>query len=190
MTREEAELFFLDRGEESYIDYFEEQLFEYKLFFSSKPPIAKTFKAKLQKLNQFSEALSVIQLVEPHSFAKLELPVFTDDIKDTFNLFNSTRNSINLKIRMAKSVKELNYLVGFLLDAMNAYAAQWKVDNVSDASVKIGVEPDPMVILKNIKDFAEKGSTKFENLGELAEGDLLMDETKRLNLLLKMNLNA
>ena len=187
MNKLEAELLFKDRGEESYTDYYQELLFEFKKFFIQKPPIHKTFKAKLAKLSKLNKAIAVLTGETTEQSFEYLLPRFKDEVKDSFSLYYEERNQLNQRITLSNSGVQIVEIVEGILQLMDAYSAIWPFIEEESITVKVGVEPNPMELLKSIESFEQSGFSRFEDINKLPIDHLLVLESKRLTLLRKMN---
>lgn len=187
MNKQEAELFFINRGEESYVDYYQELLFDFKQFFIQKPPIQKVFKAKLTKLSKLNEAFGVLSNEINEESFEFELPLFTAEVKDSFRLYYSKRNQLNERVTQSNSGTQIIEIVESLLNLSNAYSEKWPLIEDENPTLKVGVEPNPMELLKAIESFEKSGFSTFEDIHKLPGDHLLVLESKRLTLLRKMN---
>ena len=191
MTKNEALLFFPLKSEDEIIDLYEEYLFEYKNYFLSKYPIQKVFRAKAKKMNQMHEAFILLggEINTSTTFPYLEYQQ-KENILECFNYYQKLK--INLKSRLNKcnSAIEINNCIHQLIQLEKEYAENWSVlKNLPDNEVIISKEPDPMSILKAIKEFNKLGGNTFNDLNSMKNisPDLLINEAKRLSLYFKIH---
>jgi hypothetical protein len=190
MTKNEALLFFPLKSEDEIIDLYEEYLFEYKTYFLTKYPIEKVFRAKAKKMNQMHEAFILLggEINTSTTFPYLEYHQ-KENILECFNYYQKLK--INLKSRLNKcnNAIEINNYIYQLIELDKEYAENWSVLKIlPENEVIISKEPDPMLILKAIKEFNTLGGNTFNDLNSMKNisPDLLINEAKRLSLYLKI----
>lgn len=186
MTETEARIFLgLENGEEPQ-DAFEEQLFQFKQFFTSRPIILATFKSKLEKLNKLNEAAHFYRLIsinskttETESFGSFE------NIAEAYQCYQILKSILFQRIQLSESPLELQQCIEDLLRLNSDYIQLWPNTNINESSVILSKEPDPMELLADIKRMNGIGIVTFNDLAkELTEPtSLLNKESKRLFLL-------
>jgi hypothetical protein len=190
MRKNEALLFFpLIEGEEI-MDLYEEYLFEYKNYFLSKYPIQKVFLAKARKMLQMHDAFIFLggKTALSTDFDSLEY-FQKENILECFNYYQKKKIDLKSNLNNSKNAIEINNSIFQLIQLEKVYAENWSaVTNLPDIEVIISKEPDPMSLLKTIKEFATLGGKTFNDLNSLRNisPDLLINEAKRLSLTLKI----
>lgn len=193
MNKNEARLLLNISEDENLDDVWEGKLFEQKQFFLTRPPIAKVFRSRLSKLEKMYSAYSFLTGNELDSnfddSKKIDLPKFSNIVKEAFNQQQTERMKLKSLILNAKSPVKLKQVIESWLKLEKLYMEKWLVsENIEvDSEVVISKEPDPMYILEDIKTI-EKAANEmitFEylknNLSSLPKR--LVSEIKRLNLL-------
>ncbi len=189
MTKNEALLFFHLNGEDEIIDLYEEYLFEYKTYFLTKYPIEKVFRAKAKKMNQMHDAFILLggEIIKSTSFSNLEYQQ-KENILECFNYYQKLKIDLKSKLNKSNNAIEINNYIHQLIQLEKEYAENWSVlKKLPDYEVLISKEPDPMLILKAIKEFNTLGGNTFNDLNTMKNisPDLLINEAKRLSLYLK-----
>lgn len=189
MTKNEALLFFPLISGDEIIDLYEEYLFEYKQFFLTKYPIEKVFLAKSLKMNKMHNAFIVLggKTIKSTSISNLEYQQ-KENILECFNYYQNLK--INLKCRLNKcnNAIAINDYIYQLIQLEKKYAENWSASiKISDDKVLISKEPDPMLILKAIREFNILGGKTFNDLKTMKNisPNLLINEAKRLSLYFK-----
>jgi hypothetical protein len=186
MTIAEARIFLSCTEEQDPQDAFEEQLFQFKQFFTTKPIIRATFSARLIKLNNLSEAAEVMGIALPEMRKDNELKyVKSDSILKSFQNYQQLRSILFQKINASFSIIELKFHVENLLRIFSEYCASWPATKKDTLSVILSKEPDPMELLMEIKSLLNSGIQNFEDLAKDLRGnsDLIYNESMRLFLL-------
>ena len=127
MDKAEAECVFAARGVLGYEEFYEEELFEYKNFFRSKPPVAKVFKGKIQKLQRLQEAYDLLVGEEGDVSSRRNNSDFNDNVLDAFNEYFRQRNLIMHRINISQSGSSLIEAVAEYLQLFNEYSKKWGV---------------------------------------------------------------
>lgn len=198
MTKSEALLFFsFDESEEEIEEVYENLLFEYKLFFQSKVPIRKVFRAKIQKLKKMHEAFLVLGGKTENTVLEIDLKLTNGSMLDVFNRYQRHRNSIKVKLLSVESADELEQLIHFYLKLEDEYRTFWpQIELEEKEKISVGIEPDVMLILSALRelelqqicDFSQLASESKEKKENNSLNIILM-EAKRLSLLRKMDEN-
>ncbi len=190
MNEQEARLLFgLEAGFEAdeLQDALEMQLFELKRFFTSRAPVEKLFRSRLEKLKKFSEALDVLDPAYEPGFDENfpEVDFASDDILVVFQHYQQQNRSLKTALSQSTDPAEIYRLTEALLSLEKQYAGLWAVEGVTDKDALVSKESDPMEILEAVKAFREKGGTSFDALkkSQNQAPEALVNEMKRLSLL-------
>ena len=194
MNKNEALLFFPVTEGENIIDLYEEYLFEYKTYFLTKYPIEKVFRAKAKKMNQMHDAFVLLggKINKSTSFPSLEYKQ-KENILECFNYYQTFKNNLKSTLNNCNNAIDINSLLQLLLQLEKAYAENWSIStNLTDIEVIISKEPDPMSLLKAIREFNALGGNTFKDLNTMKNisPDLLINEAKRLSLCRKLENNG
>lgn len=186
MTEDEALVFLGANETDDLNDTFEEQLFDFRQFFTSKPIIGKTFRHRLDKLELLGTAATVLGL-NMKSSSENDLKVFVPNgvILHDFLNYQDLKSDWMLKMHRAESAECMKSLVLGMLEVEFVYTGLW-TDNVIDAdAVILSREPDPMALLSDIKHAQDAGIGTFYDLAnDLTDRfELLKKESKRMFLL-------
>lgn len=195
MTKEEALLFFQLDGDEYPEDQWELTLFEYKQFFLTRPVIAKVFKAKLNKLQKQFQAYLVLtelpynqQKEESSNFPTL---VLSEKVLVTFQALFTFRSAIKQLLLQTNDVDRLVKLILHWLKEEQNYQNFWLVDfqEIELKNITVAKEKDPMLLLSTIQKWDNGEGKDFKTLKQSLNDlpETLLDEVKRLSLLLKFN---
>jgi len=180
MTRDEA---FAYLGEE-WEDTFEEQIFLLKQQLISVLPVNKLYQSKLKKWEKLEEAFRILGgTIEEQYFAEITIPVFLNNILNSFTLYQESRNDFKLKFLNTINLRDAKILLQAFNKLECVYAALW-LDEVVDENVVVSNVPDPMEILSAIKSFENLGGKTFDDLKEMIKAvpETLKREQKRLTL--------
>ncbi len=193
MTEKEALLFFPHDPNDDLDDLWEERLFEQKQFFLTRPPIAKVFQARLNKLEKqykaylfLSGELDKVKIMNHPEV----LYSFPNDVIETFNAYHSSRNIFKHEVLKSSDFNSLRKVIDAWMTLENTYAAQWfySESKQDDIDVVQSKEPDPMVILEKLKKARmDKNIKTFDNLQKHFNvlDEVIRKEVKRLTLLKK-----
>ncbi len=193
MTKKEALLFFPHDPEDDLDDLWEERLFEQKQFFLTRPPIAKVFQARLNKLEkQYNAYLLLTEELDNVKVMNHPEVVysFPNDVIETFNEYHSFRNKFKHEVLKSNDFNSLRKVIDAWMTLENTYAAQWfyNESKQDDIDVVQSKEPDPMVILEKLKKARnDKNIKTFDNLQKHYNvlDEVIRKEVKRLTLLKK-----
>lgn len=190
MTLAEARIFLNLQEEGDAFDAYEEQLFHYKQFFTSRPVISATFRAKLKKLDKVQEAAHVLGIHVLERAISTEVKFSgTHILLDAFMEMQTLKSNLFQKIHQASSVRELNAEVTNLLSLFFDYSALWPESKSDPSAVILSKEPDPMDVLAELKRLKVTGIVSFEDLAKdltsdsANVSDLIKHESMRLFLL-------
>ena len=187
MTENELKIFFPFNENDDLDDLFEERLFEFKQFFIQKTIIPKVFEAKIEKLLKIDKAYNILKnnLKEQFSTSfKIENPFeIEQNILTVFNRYQIQKNEIKTQLQQSQSTVELIQYVRTLILLTKFYLDKW-VDIPTHKEIVVSKEPDPMELLKAIKEFNLKGGVNFVDISEKINicPDILIFESKRLSL--------
>lgn len=188
MTKAEALIYLPMKSNDNLDDIYETELFSFKQYFIQKPPLAKLLNSKLKKLSKINEAF--IELGgelnrEPFAF---QLPIFTNNVKETINLFFQSQSQIKLAIQNTDNGIKLLEIIHSYLELMRFYVQMWNtVDVGSIEGVKAVQEPNPMELMAAVGDFESQGRKLFAEINKMNEEHLLIQEAKRLYLWNKLD---
>jgi hypothetical protein len=186
MKIEEAKIYLpIEEGDELE-DAFEEKLFEFKQFFTSRFPVPKLFNSKLNKLKKLTQAFEVL------GGDKEEVVGFTDyafnpeNLSDSFSQYSMLSNEFKARIYNAKGGGELKELVIRYIELTRDYASLWQCGFQDFEGVIVSKEVDPMALEKELRNEAHIKSGNDIDFN--ASGmKLIAQESKRLSLWLKMD---
>lgn len=186
MNESEARIFLAIEQGEDYQDAFEEQMFQHKQFFTSRPIIWATFQAKMLKLKKIEIACEVLNVIipTPSDFYTEEID-WSENILNAFQQFQNFKSKIFQLIHVSLSPSDLNYNVELLLDVHSKYCQLWPNTGIEEVGIVLSKESDPMVLLAEIKMMQENGIMTFGDLKKYAitESNLIVKESMRLYLL-------
>ena len=168
MTLAEAKIILGIDSQEDAFDAFEEQLFALKQFFVTKPILQTTFRAKLKKLIQLQDALTVFEIDFKQSAKVIELNTINAiEFSSVFKEVQLLKNNLKLAINRSNNPFEIKEYVERLLELATNYYRCWKINATFDTSaVILSKEPDPMELLAAIQAANSAGINTFEELAE------------------------
>lgn len=187
MQKQEADLYLSFDGPEDLDDRYEEELFNFQQFFTSRFPVTKLFESKLNKLSKLDEAYIFHGGNIRTQEQSFEFELDTSSVQAAFNSYQFLRNQLRQSISIAKSGREVRAIVLNLIKLTDAYADLWQVDVESGLSLSISKEPDPMEL---VEAFREHPNLDFSELNELSDENPLKTEAKRLSLWRKFEQNG
>jgi len=193
MNDNELKLHFPHQDNDDFKELFEQYLFEYKLFFTSKPIISKVFSPKIKKLNKLVEAY--IKLSKSDDFSLLagkDLQLNNSNvILSSFEDYHFNKNNLKRDILNTENPLELMFYVEQLLLLHSNYISKWPTIEIED-EVSISKDSDPMLINQSIKQFQNENGIYFSDLIEIANKcpKILLLESKRLSLLRNIEKNG
>lgn len=185
MTKEEAIVYF-GGDEENAFDAFETFLFEFKQYFLTKPIVSKLYQAQFKKLEVLKNAASAMGFDQRTVGVEYSEKVYSFDILEAFGQFEKGRSEIKQRIINTASATELLALADALLLIQARFLDCWPKVEFSDLNgVVISKEPDPMDLLRDIKDLATQGVVRFDQLtiSNCETHVTFSNEWKRLSLL-------
>lgn len=185
MTIAEARIFLSIQGDEDPIDAYEEQLFQFKQFFTTRPVIISTFHAKLKKLKNVEIAASVLGLELPaYEIAVIQSYVPNENILDSFQAYQKVRSIVLQNIHASRTVEEMNAAVSNLLTIHHQFSSLWPDVKKSVSAVILSKELDAMAMLAEIKLLKAAGIETFSELAKnlTTVSDSIANESMRLFL--------
>lgn len=167
---------------------YEQLVFEFKQFFSSKVPLDKLFASRLQKLTNIHDAYLFLGGSEAEKKGVLSVTdTFRGPIEAVFNDYQLEKSHLKRSLLQAVSALNVVLFAEALLELEKNYASCWYHAPLVDETVLVSKEPDPMDVLTSIKMYALNGGTLFAQLRNQENNppELLLHEMKRLSLLFK-----
>lgn len=185
MTKKEA-LEYLGGDEEFLLDEYEQKLFDFKQYFLTKPIVSRLYDTQFKKMSVLHDAGSILGLQKTVGPIDFSFSDFSSCIIDAFSQFEREKAVIKSKLINSESVSELISWAKALLNSQNNYISLWPVkEDMEFDGVLIGKEPDPMDLLRDIKELANEGINHFDEL-TISSCETLVtfhSEWKRLSLL-------
>lgn len=188
MTNSEAKIFFPFNEGDNLEELWEQLFFEQKQFFLTRPPIEQVFKSRIAKLLKQYEAYLLLggDAVSNTPIALDKETEFSSEVLASYRLFHSYRNAFKSKVLQAQHPEDLSKVIEAWTAMEKKYHKLWSLDEskLNEIKVTLSKEPDPMEILKAIKEVAGEELT-FNDLHSRYAllPDLLQNEVKRLTLL-------
>lgn len=191
MTSEEARIYFVATDEDALENEFLTTLFMHKNFFINTSPIPKVFLSRLKKLTKIQEAYNALGGVE-EGFAFEEVKSNYKDISlgEVFREYSLIRNVLKQKIMASNTINAIEHIVLNLLEETRLYADAWSYDYESLDGVLVSNEMDQMNVLNQIKKLEAVGPITIEAIQKLDSENVLVRESKRLSLWLKLDQNV
>lgn len=191
MTSEEARIYFVATDEDALENEFLTELFKHKNFFVSTSPIPKIFLSRLKKLSKIQEAYIALGGIEERStFQGVRSNYNGKSLGDTFREYSSIRNVLKQKIMASNAINDIKNFVLNLLEETRQYANVWSFDYESLDGVLVSNEMDQMNVLNQIKKLEAVEPIAIEVIQKLDSENVLVRESKRLSLWLKLDQNV
>ncbi len=190
MEKAEAKIYFPEADATSLEEQYEDKLFEWKQFFVHRFPVAKLYKAKLKKVSQIEAAYTSLagEVHDPSTVAFYN--DYSNNLKSAFLQFEQQRSRFKQMLFQCTSLSDIVALVESFLISVSLYAESWNIEGLDTEGVLISKELDPMDLLNALNE-AEKLGILFKNdLSKLPDDHLLIRESKRLSLWVKMESNG
>ncbi|GAB5418167.1 MAG: hypothetical protein Crog4KO_32470 [Crocinitomicaceae bacterium] len=190
MKSSEAQLFLALKEGESLEEAYEQKLFEWKNFFVHRFPIPRLFNKKLTQLKRLEEAYIALGGLSSKPSQDLDLSTDYDlALKQSFQQFQADRNQLKLRLYAVNSASELIQVVEGLLQITKSYASCWTDASLDLSGVVVSKEVDPMDLLSAINNAEKEGVRTISEIRKLSEGNMVLNEAKRLSLWSKMEEN-
>lgn len=186
MTIEEAHVFLGVHAACEPEEAYQQQLFEAKHYFTTRPIIRATFESKLKKLDNMQRAAETLGIITKNDSSIPPIAFRgSNSILDTFNEYQTSKNSLLLLIHQSKSFQELITWVNNLLDVHTIYSSYWMDACESKEAVILSKETDPMDFFTALTKLKSNGIDTFENLASnlTTVNDVIRIESTRLFLL-------
>jgi len=188
MTKSEAKIFFPFAEGDDLEELWEQRFFEQKQFFLTRPPMEKVFKSRIAKLQKQYDAYLVLGGEEMAVQGKIQEEEigFSDSVLGSFRLFHDYRNRFKSKVLQAQHPEWLAKVIDEWTAMERKYHALWRneVSKSNETQVALSKEPDPMEVLKAIKEVGGEELVFSELHSRYALlPELLQNEVKRLTLL-------
>lgn len=186
MTPQEALIYLsidsVDDTEEAY----ENQLFELKQHFLTKPVLWKTAEGKLKRLAQLQAAHEALGGTSPSLPISAESVTFSNDFQESFSMYHLRRNQLKQINASAVNAVAVSACVQELLELERSFVQLFEgLDDWTASSVVIGTEPDVMLMQQQLKEQFALGRNTLQLLYS-AKNNLpneLLLALKRLSLL-------
>lgn len=139
----------VDEAEEAY----ENQLFELKQHFLTRPVLWKTAEGKLKRLAQLQVAYEALGGTATTSTISLDSFAFTTDFQESFSVYHSRRNQLKQLNAAAVDAVAVSACVQELLELERSFVQLFEgLDEWTDSAVVIGAEPDVMLMQQQLKE--------------------------------------
>ncbi|MBL4862082.1 MAG: hypothetical protein JKY09_03575 [Crocinitomicaceae bacterium] len=191
MTSEEARFYFSDLEENELTDQYEQKLFEFKQFFLSKVPIEKLFRGRLKKIQSIDQAYVVLggENENKEGFTPVSLEE-SEDLETVYTDYQLKKNVLKKSISEAASGWRLIEVIENYIELTRQYAKHWERTDISVGNSVVSAEPDPMEIHQAIQEFKKNGGRSFIDVHKLDDTNILVKESKRLSLWLKLDVDV
>lgn len=179
MTKGEAKAYLSYSNEQNLEDHYEEYLFKQKEFFRQKPVSKKIYTNQFLKIEKAIEAYGILGFkINKRSFAFNKI-TFSENLKEIFNLYHSTKNQLFQLLYSVESLEELILIGSQLLILEKEFASCFKEINAGDMKP---LKTDPMDVLKNINELNQAGIhyTNQLNINQQSLYSSLFAEIRRL----------
>lgn len=188
MTKSEAKIFFPFNEDEDLEELWEQRFFEQKQFFLTRPPMEKVFKSRIAKLQKQYDAYLVLdgEAITVQGEKREEEIAFSDSVLVSFRLFHDYRNKFKSQVLQAQHPDQLANVINAWTSMEKEYHKRWsnEVSKSNEVQVALSKEPDPMEVLKAIKEVGDEELTFSDLHSRYALlPELLQNEVKRLTLL-------
>lgn len=191
MTSKEARIYFGATDGDALENEFLIELFKHKNFFINTSPIPKIFLSRLKKLNKIQEAYNALGGVEEDfTFEEVKSNYKGKSLGEAFREYNLIRNVLKQKIMASNTINAIENIVFNLLEETRVYANAWRYDYESLDGVLVSNEMDQMNVLNQIKKLEAVGPIAIEAIQKLDSENVLVRESKRLSLWLKLDQNV
>lgn len=188
MTKSEAKIFFSFTEGDDLEELWEQRFFDQKQFFLTRPPIEKVFKSRIAKLQKQYDAYLILggEALPVQTEKQEEEIAFSDSVLASYRLFHNYRNTFKSKVLQAQHPDQLANVINAWTSMEKEYYKLWssEVSKSNETQVALSKEPDPMEVLKAIKEVGDD-ELLFSDLHSRYAllPELLQNEVKRLTLL-------
>jgi hypothetical protein len=142
-------------------------------------------------LNKIREAYLALGGVEEGSaFEEVKSNYIDKPLGDVFREYSSLRNVLKQKIMASNTISDIENIVLNLLQETRLYANAWTYDHESLDGVLVSNEMDQMNVLNQIKKLEAFEPIAIEAIQKLDAENVLVRESKRLSLWLKLDQNV
>jgi hypothetical protein len=189
MTEAEARVFLGCQDADNLKDTYDHVLFDYKQFFLTKPLVPKVFFARIEKLQKVILAAEVLGLNQKNSIVSSNWTLSqTDFFRDWVAQFEKIKNEWKKDLSACESLGAISNSVKQFLIHFNVFTSKWPDFTDMNTDIKLSVEPDPMLLLEEMKRLNAIGIITFTDLlnDKSTSAGLLKKESVRLNCLNKM----
>jgi hypothetical protein len=188
MTKSEAKIFFPFAEGEDLDELWEQRFFEQKQFFLTRPPMEKVFKSRIAKLNKQYDAYLILggEAVTVQTEMQEEEIAFSDSVLVSFRLFHDYRNRFKSQVLQEQHPERLAKVIDVWTAMERKYHSLWSntESKSNETQVALSKEPDPMEVLKAIKEVGGEELTFSELHSRYALlPELLKNEVKRFTFL-------
>ena len=166
-------------------DAFEFLLFDYKKQLIALAPIEKLITPKLKKIKQLQEAyLTLGGEVESFTITMFNPITPTEDLLESYKIYQNVRNSLKRSISNSLLFEEIENFCQHLVFYEKMYASCWFTHEFDTTEI-VSKEPDPMDVLKAIREYNKNGGFTFDDLKMNKNNPpaVLIKERNRLSLL-------
>jgi len=187
MISSEVLAFFKVSDEDELDDAFEHLFFEHKQFFLHKVPVRKLVESRISKLEKAFLAYSSYTGIQENDvqFESFKYAFLEENLLDLFQAFQVAKTHFYLRFQQATAVNEFVFHLRAFTEMYYAYASNFQGVFEVDASIRVSVENNPMMILNGIKEYESRAGTTLNQLKnfENEPPEILIHEMKRLSLL-------
>jgi hypothetical protein len=174
----------LDEVEEA----LELEIFELKKSILAKPLLRLTLKSKLARLNQLADIANSMKLFQDEKKFSVDYQlVESEEVLVLWEAYMKAKSQWKILFSQTQTPHGLATILEEGLRMESTFSTQFLALDWIDEEPVFGIEPDPMLIQKGLKEAAQKGWLTFQDLeknkSELKK-DLLL-AIKRLSLLPK-----
>jgi hypothetical protein len=162
----------------------ETRLFEIKNFFLSKIPVQKLVDSRIIKLEKITDFALLLDLnFQDSSVDAIELK--GKKVLEIYAAYQQEKQKIRLELLNSSNPKEILAKATSLIKLEKLYASKWYFDKLDCSEIIVSKEPDPMIILQEIKKMEELALFAFEDYkkSQKSMSQILLNEMKRLSLL-------
>ena len=186
----EARIYFPESSDESPEEKYEQKLFEWKQFYVNRFPVSKLYASKSAQLSKIEEAYELLT-GDVHLVQAVEFDSdFPRGLKASFLHFEKERSRFRQMLFQSESLAQIMVLTGLFAAFTARYALVWNNDFDNLEGIVISKEVDPMDLLKALDEAENAGVSVAADISLLPEDHLVVRESKRLSLWLKMDSNG